>query len=68
MKTLSLVDICPLLEGIGFTSKLAKGSHNIFHKTGVEEVINLQPLGNKAKANKVKRVRNLLLKYQLEID
>lgn len=40
----------------------------IFHKAEVEEILNLQPLGNKAKAYQVKQVRNLILKYQLNID
>ena len=35
---------------------------------GVEEILNVQPLGNKAKAYQVKQVRNLILKYQPEID
>ena len=29
------------------------------------EIINIQPLGNKAKAYQVKQVRNLILKYKL---
>ena len=61
-------DICHLLAHAGFTRKAGKGSHTLFHKEGVEEIINLQPIGNKAKAYQVKQVRNLLLKYQPDID
>ena len=61
-------DLCHLLERAGFTRKPGKGSHTLFHKDGVEEIINLQPLGNKAKAYQVKQVRNVILKYQPEID
>lgn len=43
-------DLCHLLERAGFTRRQGGGSHTIFHKTGVEEILNLQPLGNKAKA------------------
>ncbi len=42
-----------------------KGDHFIFSKNGVSEIINLQPLGNKAKAYQVKQVRNLIVKYKL---
>lgn len=31
----------------------------------VEEIINLQPNGNKAKPYQVKQVRHIILKYQL---
>ena len=43
-------DLCHLLERAGFTRRQSGGSHTIFHKTGVEEILNLQPLGSKAKA------------------
>ena len=66
--SISFLDLCHLLERAGFTRKPGKGSHTIFHKDGVDEIINLQPIGNKAKSYQVKQVRNLLLKYQPEID
>jgi len=65
---IAFADICHLLERAGFTPKPGKGSHTLFHKDEVEEIINLQPIGNKAKSYQVKQVRNLLLKYQPEID
>ncbi len=61
-------DLCHLLERAGFTLRQGGGSHTIFYKTGVEEILNLQPLGNKAKAYQVKQVRNIILKYQPDID
>jgi virulence-associated protein VapD len=61
-------DICHLLERAGFTRRQGGGSHVIFSKPGVEEILNLQPLGNKAKAYQVKQVRNMILKYQPDID
>jgi hypothetical protein len=61
-------DLCFVLERAGFTCRPGKGSHNIFFKEGVAEIINLQPKGGKAKAYQVKQVRDLILKYQLEID
>jgi hypothetical protein len=32
---------------------------------GVEEILNLQPLGAKAKAYQVKQVRGIILRYKL---
>ena len=44
-----------------------KGDHFIYYKAGVDEIINIQPDGNKAKPYQVKQVRNLLTKYKLEV-
>jgi hypothetical protein len=41
--------LCFLLGKFSF-SKRIKGSHHIFTKYGVEEIINIQPIGSKAKA------------------
>lgn len=61
-------DLCFLLDRAGFTRREGKGSHTIFYKEGVAEIINLQPKGGKAKSYQVKQVRDLILKYQLEIN
>ena len=39
--------LCGLLERLGF-EKRVKGDHYIFWTKGVEEIVNLQPIGNKA--------------------
>lgn len=57
-------DLCNLLSVFGFGERV-KRSHHIFSKAGVEEIINIQPHGNKAKPYQVKQVRGLILKYQL---
>jgi hypothetical protein len=55
-----------LLKVLGFTQRI-RGGHNIFFREGVEEIINLQPDGSKAKPYQVKQIRNLILKYRLEV-
>jgi len=57
-------DLCRLLVSYKFNERI-KGGHHIFTKDGVEEIINIQPIGSKAKAYQVKQVRNLILKYKL---
>ena len=54
-----------LLQSLGFSLRI-KGSHHIFDQDGVEELINIQPDGSKAKAYQVKQIRDLILKYRLE--
>ena len=58
------IDLCNILEFLGFQLRV-KGAHHIYYKDGIEEIINIQPIGNKAKAYQVKQVRNLILKYKL---
>jgi hypothetical protein len=53
-----------LLRALGFDERI-RGSHHIFTREGVEEIINLQPKGAKAKAYQVRQVRSLILKYRL---
>lgn len=53
-----------LLTHLGFTER-TRGSHHNFRQAGLEEKLNLQSDGNKAKAYQVRQVRNVILKYQL---
>ncbi|HEX8921356.1 MAG TPA: type II toxin-antitoxin system HicA family toxin [Pyrinomonadaceae bacterium] len=57
-------DLCQLLRRLGFEER-TRGSHHMFRKQGVEEKINLQREGNKAKIYQVRQVRAVILKYQL---
>ena len=56
--------LCALLGRLGFNERV-NGSHHIFSKEGVEEILNLQPKEAKAKSYQVKQVRAVLLKYKL---
>jgi predicted RNA binding protein YcfA (HicA-like mRNA interferase family) len=57
-------DLCHLLLRFGFDVR-TEGSHHVFRKAGVEEKINLQREGNKAKPYQVRQVRNVILKCGL---
>ena len=61
---ISFEQLCQLLIKLGFDERI-RGSHHIFTKEGIEEILNLQPKQGKAKAYQVKQVREMLLKYQL---
>lgn len=66
-KNVLFSDLCSLLERFGSVCRI-RGDHYIFTKDGVAEIINLQPLGNKAKPYQVKQVRELILQYRLGGD
>lgn len=60
-------DLLRVLAGLGFEERV-RGSHRIFKRDDIEEIVTLQPRGSKAKPYQVKQVRNLILKYRLASD
>jgi predicted RNA binding protein YcfA (HicA-like mRNA interferase family) len=56
--------LCSLLKKLGFEERI-RGDHHIFTKDGVEEIVNIQPKGSKAKVYQVKQIRSIILKYKL---
>ena len=75
-KTLSLIlsgrsdaninfnELLGLLRSLGFDERI-RGSHHIFARSGIVEILNLQPKGAKAKVYQVRQVRNVILRYKL---
>ena len=57
-------ELCQMLRRMGFDERI-RGSHHIFRKQGIAEMINLQRDGSKAKAYQVRQVRSVILKYKL---
>ncbi|MGN0638666.1 MAG: type II toxin-antitoxin system HicA family toxin [Huintestinicola sp.] len=61
---ISFGDLQKALTLLGFVVRI-KGDHFIYTRENVEEIINIQPNGNKAKPYQVKQVRNIILKYKM---
>lgn len=61
---ISFSDLCGLLGRLGFAERI-RGDHHIYTKTGVEEILNIQPKGSTAKPYQVKQVRRVIVKYKL---
>jgi predicted RNA binding protein YcfA (HicA-like mRNA interferase family) len=64
---IAFADLCSLLRHLGFDERI-RGSHHIFTRSNVAEILNLQPRGNKAKPYQIKQVRSVLVSYQLGGD
>jgi len=58
-------DLRSLLTGLGFEER-SRGSHHIFVKKRIEELINLQREGSMAKPYQVRQVRSVITRYGLE--
>lgn len=63
---LSFERLCRMLRWLGFQERI-RGNHHIFARADVNEILNLQPRGVLAKPEQVKRVREVVLKYQLGV-
>ena len=66
-KSILFADLRAVLDRLGFQCRI-KGDHFLYTKDGVEEIVNIQPVGNRAKPYQVKQVRNIILNYQLGGD
>lgn len=65
-QALAFDDLCAVLRRLGFDERQGSGSHLIFSRDGVPEILNLQPRrGGQAKAYQVRQVRDVLVKYRL---
>ena len=60
-------DLRALLFHLGFDERV-RGSHHLFYKQGVVELINIQSRGGQAKPYQVRQIRNIILKYKLGGD
>jgi len=60
-------DLQNVLFRFGFEER-ARGSHHIFTRFDVADILNLQPNGSKAKAYQVRQVRGVLIKYRMVSD
>ncbi len=60
-------DLRALMAYLGFEERI-RGSHHLFDKDGVVEIVNLQSGHGHAKSHQVRQVRHLMLKYKLGGD
>lgn len=63
-KNIEFNEFVNLLLKLGFELRI-KGSHHIFTKEEIDEIINIQSKDGKAKPYQVKQVRELVIKYKL---
>jgi hypothetical protein len=61
---INFIELVKFLESLNLDLRV-KGDHFIFSSPVIEEIINIQPIGNKAKSYQVKQIRNLIIKYKL---
>lgn len=65
-QTTRFEELCRVVRALGFDERV-RGSHHIFTKENIAEIINLQPKRGLAKPYQVRQVRQLIHKYRLEL-
>jgi len=57
-----------LAEGFGFRLDRVSGSHHIFIRAGVSELVNLQEVDGKAKPYQLRQLLKIIEKYNLKLE
>ena len=55
-----------MVKWLEFSERI-NGSHHIYFKDGIIEILNFQPNGSEAKSYQVRQLRNIIRKYGLEL-
>jgi predicted RNA binding protein YcfA (HicA-like mRNA interferase family) len=66
-KNIRFADMVTLVEGFGFQLARVSGSHHIFERPDVPEIINLQNRKGKAKPYQIRQFLKLVEQYNLAL-
>jgi predicted RNA binding protein YcfA (HicA-like mRNA interferase family) len=61
-------DLIQLLLDLGFLESGGRGSHRVFTRLGVRELVNLQNENGDAKHYQVRQVANIVRRYNLKLE
>lgn len=67
-KNIRFDQLCHAAEKFGFTLRGGKGSHRIFVRVGIPEMLNFQNVDGKAKPYQVKQLCSIIEKYSLQTE
>ncbi|MEN1679901.1 MAG: type II toxin-antitoxin system HicA family toxin [Planctomycetota bacterium] len=65
---MSFNDMVKLLEAFGFTRSRVSGSHHIYRREGVEELVNLQDAGGESKPYQIRQFLQIVERYNLQLE
>ncbi len=68
VRNVDFADLVGLLTALGFREIGGRGSHRIFAKDGVTELVNLQGEKGQAKAYQVRQVASLVRRYDMALE
>ena len=60
--------LCKIAEVLGFQARKGTGSHRVYFREGIQEILNFQNEGEWAKAYQVRQFIKVIEKYSLQED
>lgn len=67
-KNVRFADMVSLVEGFGFRLSRTDGSHHIFTRSDVPELVNLQKVKGQAKPYQIRQFLKLVERHSLELE
>ena len=67
-KNIRFAEMVNLVKGFGFKLSRTDGSHHIFTKMGIPELVNLQNYNGQAKSYQVRQFLKLVEKHNLKLE
>jgi predicted RNA binding protein YcfA (HicA-like mRNA interferase family) len=67
-KNISFEELILIILSFGFIEVRSKGSHHIFKKAGIDELVNFQNVDGKGKPYQIKQFLSLVEKYDLQME
>ena len=67
-KNIRFADMVNLVEGFGFELSRTDGSHHIFSRPDIPELVNLQDVKGEAKPYQIRQFLKLIEKHNLKLE
>jgi len=67
-RNISFDELASLIEAFGFRLDRTSGSHHIYKKTGIRELVNIQDVKGKAKPYQIRQFLTIIERYNLLLE
>ena len=67
-KSIRFADMTRLVESFGFHLSRTSGSHHIFSRPGIPELVNIQEVGGEAKPHQIRQFLKIVERYNLRMN
>ncbi|MEW6266461.1 MAG: type II toxin-antitoxin system HicA family toxin [Thermodesulfobacteriota bacterium] len=68
LENVAFGEIVQLVEGFGFSLLRVRGSHHIFGRPGIKELVNLQEVKGQAKPYQIRQFLRLVERYNINME
>ena len=68
LRNVSFQDFVDLVEAFGFREARQEGSHHVFVRADISELLNLQPVRGEAKPYQIRQFLRLVQRYNFRLE